>query len=162
MAVEMFLRIDGVTGGTLNYSHKGWADVLSYSWDLTRGPTNVGGGVQMNEISLVKAVGVDSAALMLLFAAGTPIKTAELSIIPTVGKRDAPQKYIGMTLEDVLITAISTGGGIDEQAFKEKVTLQFGKVKYEFHNYGEIGPSGATRVLTSFAFGWDLVAHTAH
>lgn len=165
MAVEIFFRIEGVTGGTLNYSHKGWADVLSYSWELARDPivgqANADGGAGMNEISLVKAVGVDSTALMTSFAAGTPAKTAEISIIPTVGKRDAPQKYLAITLEDVLIIAISTGGGIDESVFKEKITLRFGRVKYEYHQYGEIGPAGATRAVSSYAFDWDLSTNTA-
>jgi len=151
MALEMFLRIDDVTGGTANYSHRGWGDVLSYSWLLTRDP-QAATGVRMNEISLVKPVGIESTALMTLFAAQTTIKTAELSVIPTVGKRDVPMKYLTLAMEEVVITSISTGGGIDENVFKETLTLQFARVKYETHHYSEVGQAGAARTASSHAF----------
>ena len=165
MAVEMFLRLDGVTGGSQNYGHKGWAEVLTWSWDLDRvqgaSEANPDSGLKMNEISLVKAVSVDSAAIMTLFAGGTAIKSAEIDIVPVVGKRDAQQKYITITLEEVLIKSISTGGSVDESVFKEKITLAFGKMKYEFHHYADVGPAGGVKTLTSYAFGWDLNTHTA-
>ena len=61
MAVEMFLRMDGITGGSRNYHHKGWAEVLSWSWGLEHvnsgaqtGPDNT---LRMDELSLTKAIG---------------------------------------------------------------------------------------------------------
>ena len=166
MAVEIFLRMDGVTGGSQNYGHKGWAELLSWRWDLDRAPDQLTAlaarALHMNEISLVKTVGVDSAALMGLFAGGTVIKTAEINIVPVVGKRDAQQKYIAITLEEVLIKSISTGGSLEESVFQERITLIFSKVKYEFHHYAEIGPSGGARAVTSYEFDWELKPETAH
>jgi len=159
MALEMYLRVDGITGGTTNYGHRGWADVLSYRWELTRDAADPA-LARMNEIAVVKQIGIESTGLMTLFAARTPIKSAELSVIPTVGKRDVPMKYLTLLLEDVLITAISTGGGIDENAFRETITLQFARVKYESHHYGEVGPAGAARTASSHAFSWDLASGT--
>ena len=43
MALEMFLKIDGVVGGTRNYQHKGWSDMLSWNWNLERVADNAGG-----------------------------------------------------------------------------------------------------------------------
>lgn len=160
MALQMFLRVDGITGGTANYGHRGWADILSYRWALARDAAD-SAVVRMNEISVEKHVGIESTGLMTLFAARTPIGAAELSVLPTVGKRDVPMKYLTLLLEDVLITSISTGGGIDDNAFKETITLQFGRVKYESHHYGEIGPAGAARTTSSHAFSWDLANGSA-
>lgn len=162
MAVEMFLRMDGVAGGSRNYNHKGWADLITWSWDLDRAgeadhPST--DEPHMNEICLVKAVDIDSTALMSLFAERKTIKTAEINIVPVVGKRDVQQKYIAITLEDVRINSIKTGGSVEESVFKEKISLQFGKIKYEYHDYGDIGPNGtAGRTLTSYAFSWDVTA----
>ncbi len=165
MAVEMFLKIDGMTGGSNNYNHKGWADLLSWSWDLDREPDNRQASTKdarhMNEISLVKAVGTDSTELMKLFAAGKPIKKVEIKVAPVVGKRDAQQKYIGITLEDVVIKSINAGGSIEESVFKERITLHFGKIKYEYHHYGDVAATGGAATSTNYAFGWDLVADTA-
>ncbi len=116
MSVEMFFRMEGVEGGTLNYSHKGWADCLSYQWDLApRAGDALGEGV--NQLSLVKTVGPDSAVLMTLCTAATIVRVAELSIIPNLGKRDVPQKYLALTLEDVQVMRISTGGGSRKACF---------------------------------------------
>ncbi|MBI2803133.1 MAG: type VI secretion system tube protein Hcp [Gammaproteobacteria bacterium] len=160
MAVEMFVRLDGITGGSRNYYHKGWADVLSWSWGLERvhGAT---GNMRMNELSLIKAIGVESPAMMTAFAEGKPIKQVDLSIVPVVGKRDAQQKYVAITLEDVLIKSITTGGSAEESFFRENLTLCFGKIKYEYHQYADVGSDGGAGTPKSFAFGWDVAANAA-
>ncbi len=157
MSVEMFFRMEGVEGGTLNYSHKGWADCLSYQWDLApRAGDALGEGV--NQLSLVKTVGPDSAVLMTLCTAATIVRVAELSIIPNLGKRDVPQKYLALTLEDVQVMRISTGGGLEESVFRETITLRFGKVRYEYHQYSDIGAAGAPRPLATYTFDWAMPA----
>lgn len=162
MAVEMFMRLDGVKGGSRNYHHQGWSDLLSWSWDLERIREGAQAGVtNMNEISVVKAIGIDSAALMNLFAEGAAIASAEISAVPVVGKREARQKYVSIALEDVRIQAISTDGTTDESFFKEHVTLSFGKVRFEFSQNSEAAATPGPATATSYAFGWDLAANTA-
>ena len=161
MAVEMFLKVEGVVGGSRNYHHKGWADVLSWTWGLDRGQGGMGDAMRMNSLSLTKATGIDSTALMVLFAAGKPIKKAEISVVPVVGKRDAQQKYVAITLEDVIVQSITTGGSAEESVFKENITLLFGKITYEYHHYADVATDGAAAALKSYTFGWDLVANAA-
>jgi type VI secretion system secreted protein Hcp len=162
MAVEMFFRVDGVPGGSHNYSHKGWSDLLSWRWNLDR-PVGTSHAIAAppNEISLVKAVGMDSTELMRLFAEGKPVKFAEIDIVPVVGKRDAQQKYLGITMHDVMIKSIDIGGSLDESVFKEKITLRFNKVKFEYHQYSDASASGGAPSLTDYAFDWDLLANPA-
>lgn len=55
MALEMFLKMDGVVGGTRNYQHKGWSDMLSWNWNLECVADNAGGDrpcVNMNQITI--------------------------------------------------------------------------------------------------------------
>ena len=164
MAVEMFVKLDGITGGSRNYYHKGWSDVLSWSWSLERVhgvSPGASDNMRMNELSLINAIGIDSPAMMTAFAEGKPIKQVDLSIVPMVGKRDAQQKYVTITLEDVLIKSIITGGSAEESFFRENVTLCFGKIKYEFHQYADVGSDGGAATLKSFAFGWNVAANAA-
>ncbi len=157
MAVEILLRVDGVKGGSLNSNHRGWSDALSYRWLLNH-DAGSSGRIQMNEIVIVKPVGVESTVLMTLFAAQTVIESVELNIIPVLGKREAPMKYLSMILKNVQIASISTGGAIEENVFKETVTLRFGSVKYESHHYAEASPNSTVRAAVSHAFEWDHAA----
>jgi type VI secretion system secreted protein Hcp len=158
MAIEMFLRMDGVTGGSRNYHHKGWADVSSWQWGLNRAGTDSGGasGDGMNEIHLTKTIGQDSSAVMRLFAEGASIETADLSFVPLVGKRDQQQKYVAVKMHGVKIKAIKTGGSTEESVFKEELTLTFAKISYEYFEYGAAGTDGKQPAASAFAFSWDI------
>jgi type VI secretion system secreted protein Hcp len=45
---------------------------------------------------------------------------------------EGQQKYILMTMEEVLVTSISTGGSGGEDRLTENVTLNFGKVTFAY------------------------------
>ena len=64
MALEIFLRLVGVTGGSRNYYHPGWADVLSWQWCLSAPDA----GATPDQIKLVKRVGIESPMVMTLWA----------------------------------------------------------------------------------------------
>lgn len=164
MALEIFLRLDGVTGGTSNYSYRGWADVQSWAWGLTRTRSADGGAretVNMNRISIVKPVGIETPAMMKLFAERTVIKTAELCVVPVVGKRETQQKYIEMMLEGVLIQSIETGGCTDDSAFTETIALRFGKLNYNYYHHTGAVHGGAEATDQGYAFAWDIAAKAA-
>lgn len=165
MSVEMFLRLDGVTGGSRNYQHRGWADLVAWRWNLDQAVATAAGGagagVQMNEIVLDKHVGVESTDLMRLFAEGATVPKAEISVVPVVGKRDAPQKYLAITLEDVTVRSLRTSGSVEDPVFKETLTLRFARVRYEFHHYTDQVQSGGAPAMTSYAFTWNLATGAA-
>jgi len=166
MALEMFLKIDGVDGGTRNYQHKGWADMLSWNWNLERTPTDLTAtsepGVSMNQITILKSIGKESSALLRLFVDQTPIKLVEISVMPVVGKREAQLKYLSIVMEDVLITAIRTDGEAEESFFRERLILEFSKVKYEIYHHSAGGPNdGAATKVENFTFDWDSATNTS-
>ena len=95
--------------------------------------------LNMNRISIIKPVGLESATLMQLLTDRTVVSSAEISVAPVVGKREAQQKLIGVEFENVLVQSIDTGATIDEEAFCETVVICFGKVKYQYtHNIAAI------------------------
>ena len=98
MALQMFMKLDGVAGDTTNYEYKGWCDILSWNWGMTsnRRSTQVQGDDKtvLNEISVVKPLGVDSPVTRLLFAQGKHIPSVEFSVTPVLGKREGQGKYI--------------------------------------------------------------------
>ena len=71
MAVDMFLKLNGVTGESKDKVHTNEIDVLSWSWGMTNnGSAHVGGGagsgkVSVQDLTLSKFVDSSSPKLML-------------------------------------------------------------------------------------------------
>ena len=148
MAVEIFLRLDGVTGGSRNYHHSGWADVLGWRWTLDRGAT----GAQLNDITVTKPLGIDTPTLMTLLAEGRTVASAQIDIVPVVGKREAQQKYVTMTFADVLVKAIRLGGTTEDTGSQEEVTLSFGRIKFDYHQQGTPAADGRAAAIDIYSF----------
>lgn len=162
MPLEMFLKIDGVEGGTRNYQHKGWADMLSWNWNLERRSAAAEQACTgMNQITILKAIGRESSALLRLFAEQTPIKAVEISVMPIVGKRELLQKYLSIVMRDVRIKSMRTDGEAEENFFRERLVLEFEKITYEiYHHAASLPNSGAAAAgPENFVFAWDLTAN---
>lgn len=160
MSVEMYLKMDGVTGGSKNFSHKGWSDVISWGWAMVsnRSAADVTDKdkTSFREMSIVKKIGMDSTAIMQLFAQGKVIESAELDVIPVVGKREARQKYLSIRMEDVLVKSIITGGNNSEDSFNENIVLLFGKVRFEYSVNAITGAENTGKEAAEYNFNWDI------
>lgn len=163
MALEMFLRLDGVEGSSRNYHHQGWADIASWKWGMKRERIRDGEKIRdvtrLDEIALVKAVGAESPAMMVLCAGGTRIASGELSIVPVVGKREAQRKYLVMTFENIIIRAITTGGTTEDSFLSEEVALRFASVRYDFFE-PQRADAAAGAEVDAHTFQWNPAAGT--
>lgn len=145
MAVDMFLKIDGIKGESKDSTHKEEIDVLAWSWGLSNsgtfhmGPGGGAGKANMQDVSITKYVDAGSADLQLSCANGKHIKSAVL----TVRKAgDKPLEYIILTLTDVLVTAHSSGGSGGEDRLTENVTLNFAEIEYVYWTQAATGGKG--------------------
>ena len=150
MALEIFLRLDGVTGGSRNYYHPGWADVVSWQWHLC----SEGSSLAPDQLKVVKRVGMESPALMQLWAQSGVVPAAEISIVPVVGKRDAQQKFISVKFENLRVLAVEIGGSCDDNHATETLTLKFAQVRFEYHHYADATPDSPTGTVQTVAFDW--------
>src|SRR5438309_10883689 len=77
MAVDMFLKINGVDGESKDDKHKKEIDVLAWSWGMSNsGSAHAGGGagagkVNVQDVSVTKYVDSSSPKLMLACCNGT-------------------------------------------------------------------------------------------
>lgn len=157
MAADMFLKLEGVDGESKDDSHKKEIDVLSWSWGATQSGTgHVGGGsgsgkVAVQDVSVTKYVDSASHLLLLDCCNGQHIKKGIL----TVRKAGAtPLEYLKLTMEDILVTHISTGGSGGEDRLTETITLNFSKFKYEYTPQKPDGSGDGTKET-----GWDIAAN---
>jgi type VI secretion system secreted protein Hcp len=154
MAVDMFLKIDGVNGESKDAKHSGETDILAWSWGMSQsGTMHIGGGggagkVSVQDISVTKYVDKGSANLMLFCSNGKHIAEAML-VVRKAGEN--PLEYIKIKMTDVLVTSVSTGGSGGEDRLTENVTLNFAKVNYEYVPQNEKGAGEA-----AIPYGWDI------
>jgi len=157
MAADMFLKLEGVDGESKDDSHKKEIDVLAWSWGASQSGTgHTGGGsgagkVTVQDVSVTKYVDSASHLLLLDCCNGQHIKKGTL-VVRKAGA--TPLEYIKLTMEDIIVTHVSTGGSGGEDRLTETVTLNFSKFKYEYTPQKADGSGDGTKET-----GWDIAAN---
>ena len=154
MAVDMFLKLEGIKGEAQDSKHKDEIDVLAWSWGASQsGTTHMGaggGGGKANIQDLSFTHYVDSASHNLLQRVfdGKHIEKATLVVRKAGG---TPLEYITIDMDDVMVTSVSTGGSGGEDRLTENVTLNFAVVNYCYKPQKEDGSADADKKA-----GWDI------
>ena len=113
-----------------------------------------GGKASVQDLSFTKYVDTATAPLMRACSTGEHIKSALLTVRKAGGK--SPVEYIKVTLEECIVSSISTGGSGGEDQLTENVTLNFAKVKYEYTSQKADGSPDK-----QFPFSFDIKAYEA-
>ncbi|MEM6304067.1 MAG: type VI secretion system tube protein Hcp [Pseudomonadota bacterium] len=130
MAVDMFLKLEGIDGESHDHAHKKNIDILAWSWGASQGgTTHMGGGAgagkaTVNDISVTKYVDSASCALLQHVTTGKHIPKGRI-IVRKAG--DSPLEYINISMEDIIITSYQTGGSGGEDRLTENISLNFAK-----------------------------------
>jgi len=154
MAVDYFLKIDGIEGESQDDKHKNEIDLQSWSWGETQvGAHAAGGGggagkVNMQDFSFVMQVNKASPKLLLSCAGGDHIKKAVL-VCRKAGKDQ--QEYLKITMSDLLVSSFQTGGSAGNVIPVDQISLNFSKIEYEYKEQKAEGGLGST-----VQAGWDL------
>jgi len=157
MAVDMFLKLDGIKGESHDKDHKEEIHIESFSWGMTQtGAHSTGGGggagkVSVHDISITKFVDKSSAALMLHCCNGKHIPQGLLTVRKAGEK---PLEYLKIKLEDILISGVQHSGHGGGDLLSENLTLNFAKFKMEYQEQQKDGsgkPAGD--------MGWDVKAN---
>src|SRR5918997_1405295 len=159
MAVDMFLKLNGIKGEAKDgKGHQDEIDVLAWSWGASNsGSAHVGGGagagkVNVQDLSFTKYIDKSSPDLMLACCNGKHFPEAKL-IVRKAGEK--PLEFLTITMNDLIVTSVSTGGSGGEDRLTENVTLNFAKVKVNYVEQTEKGSAGAKPQM-----GWDIAANT--
>ena len=135
MAVDMFIKIDDIEGESVDDSHAGEIDVLSWSWGMSQsgtthsGPGGGAGKVNVQDLSFTHYVDKSSANLMKMCCNGKHFEEATL-VVRKAG--EMPLEYMIITMKGGLISSVSTGGSGGEDRITENVTLNFSEFKTEY------------------------------
>ena len=157
MAVDMFIKIGDLKGESKDKAHPGEIDVLAWSWGVSNsGNAHMGGGqgagkVNVQDLSFTKYIDKSSPDLMLVCCNGKHIPEAKL-VVRKAG--ETPLDYLTITMNDLIVTSVSTGGSGGEDRLTENVTLNFAKVKVNYVEQTDKGSAGAKPQM-----GWDIAAN---
>ena len=144
MAVDAFLKIDGIPGESRDKAHPGEIEVLSYSWGVTNtGSSSVGGGggegkASFHEFTFSSHVTKASPLLAEACATGQHIKIAWLSVRKAGGSID----FYKPQFSDIIVTSYGEGGseGAQDDAPINQVSLNFDKCDID---YRVVNPNGS-------------------
>lgn len=145
MALDMFIKIGEIKGESKDSVHKDKIDVLAWSWGVSNSGTAHGGGgagagkANFQDLSFTKYIDSASPDLFLSCANGKHFDTATL-IVRKAGEN--PVEYLIITMQEVMITSLSTGGSGGEDRLTENVSLNFAKVKFKYTPQDTTGKAG--------------------
>ena len=158
MAIELFLKIDGIAGESTDDRHAQWIDLLTFTWGVSAEGTVLAGGgagagkVKPQDVSFVKFVDKASPALLQSCLAGKHFPKAELAVVRAGGKG---QQFLTITLSDVLVSSYRIGGSEgDDQPPTDQFTLDFRRIAYAYQPQKADGSLGSAVDAT-----WDF--HTS-
>ena len=150
VAANYFLKFEPqIKGESMQDVYKDQIEILSFSWGVTQaGGYSYGSGgtsakANLHDFSVSFRMSPASPKLMQFSASGKHLDSA---VFTALEASETPQKYLEITLTDVVISSYQTGGSGDDKPI-ESMTLNFAQVKQEYFKQDDSG------VVTSAATG---------
>ena len=93
MALDMFMRIEGVSGESKDSNHKSWTDIQSFSWGAEQpGSMSSGGGggagkVNFDDLTVVAAIDKAAPTVLKNCSVGQHLGKIEISVCKAGGNQ---------------------------------------------------------------------------
>ena len=157
MAVDMFLKLEGIEGESTDSKHRGEIDVQSFSWGLSQAGTTAGAGgattgrPSVQGFHFVANTGIQSPPLLVAGATAQRFPRATL----TVRKAgEQPLEFLKVSLEDVLVSSYQVGGTEGGDVPVDQFSLNFAKIRMS------VARVAADGTVTGYVEGgYDVVAN---
>ena len=164
MAVDIFLKMDGIPGESQDFSHKEEIVLESFSWGETNtvpgsafagasGQVGRTGRVSMQDFHFTHNFDKASPKLMFAAASGQHIKDAMVTLRKGSASQENQFEFLVYKFTNVIITGVADAGGHDGPPV-ESVSFAFQKINVE---YKPQTPTGGVAAAVTFA--WDLAAN---
>ena len=146
MAIDMFMKVEGVNGESKDSNHKDWTNIESFDWgaeqpgSMTSGGGGGAGKVNFNVLTVVAAIDKAAPTILKNCATGQHLSKVEISVCKAGGEQI---EYSRTTLEDVLVTGVKFIGVQDNDALKMRYSFQAAKVKNQYWEQTDKGSKGA-------------------
>jgi type VI secretion system secreted protein Hcp len=134
MASNIFAKISGIKGESLDDKHKDEVEVLSWSWGVSQSGSMAHGSggegrTSFNDLNFIHHIDKASPALLKACATGEHIKEATITV-RKAGK--GQQEFLIVKMNDIIVTSVAPSTSADGTATAETVALQFAKIDLEY------------------------------
>lgn len=158
-AVDLYLKLEGVTGESKDKDHTGELELQSWSWGVAnqgyfgQGTGGARGKGTVQEITVIKHVDKSSVELFKRSLTGEHIPTGKLTAYKAAGdgKRVA---YLKIELKKIYITGLNASGSGGEIVPTESMSMNFEEFKYIYTPQKDDGSPDA-----EVTFAYNLAAH---
>jgi type VI secretion system secreted protein Hcp len=157
MAVDAFLKIDGIKGESTDDRHKDEIDVMSWSWGESQGGALASGGgggagkVQFQDFHFSGNMSKASPKLFLACATGEHIKEATITARKAGDPKGQGLDFMIVKMNDVLISSYQSSGSSGGDFPTDQVSMNFAKIEFSYAAQKSDGTLDAP--ITA---GWDL------
>jgi type VI secretion system secreted protein Hcp len=162
MAVDAFLKLGSLKGESQVKGFEDQIEILSWNWDMTqqgvshRGTGSGAGTANVSDLEFTHFIDAASPSLMQACLSGKHFDTATLTMRKVGG--DTPLNYLVLTLSQVFVTKVATGGakGGDassskgEEMVPETVALSFAKVQVDYQPQDSTGAKKGGTISTTY------------
>jgi len=149
MAVDFFLKLDGIDGESQDESHKNEIQLLSYSWGGSQVTSVAGTGgsgagkVSLSELSVMKYMDKATPRLFKALCSGEHIKTGVLSAVKAGA---AGKPFLKLSIEELFVSNYQVSGSSEIPT--ESVSFSYNKIKIEYSTQNEQGILTAIGAVT--------------
>jgi type VI secretion system secreted protein Hcp len=143
MAIEYFLKLDGIQGESTASKHTNEIEVLSWTMGAQNATSITGSGlsagkVKFADINITKPVDKSSAKLLELCCTGKHVANGVLTCSKSTGDKN-PADYLTIKLNEIHIASFQGGGSQHDETGTESISLAFGKIEYDYKIQGKDG-----------------------
>ena len=139
MALDGFLKIDGIPGDCPDDKHKEWISILSCSTGVSLSGGGLGsaqaihssGRASLTDFCITKRLDKSSKKLMLACCRGQVIPTVTVELCRATGT-GAKQAYMAYKMNDVVIAQVDEGVSASDESPTEGVSFRYGKMEWTF------------------------------
>jgi type VI secretion system secreted protein Hcp len=160
MAVEIFLKLDGIDGESEKQGAKDYIEIFSFSNGASN-PSSVAfgtgsgaGKVDISSLSLQKQLDKSTPKLFQNCCQGSHIAKGQMFVREATGD-DTTQIYYQYDMTEVFVDSISWGGAAGGGKPSESVSLSAKSLTITYWPQGSDGKLG-----TKIPFGWDVSKNT--
>ena len=154
-SMDIFVRIDGITGPSMDKVHRGWIEATGVKFSMTGAERGTIGGASahpaiLDGVTIVKYIDISSPLLALYCAQGKVIRTVTVHFVES--SASDRRVFYEILMSDVMVGGVGVDTNSSEISLKEGYTFLPKRVKWTVTPRNPDGSLG-TRVIGCWDFG---------
>jgi len=140
MAVDYFLKLDGIEGESQDDKQKSWIQLQSFSWGASQVTSVAGTGgsgagkADLSDFSIMKFLDKASTPIFKALVKGTHIKTGNVVAVKSGGDG---KPFLKIDFEELFVTSQQFSAASEIPS--ESVSFSYNKIKVEYSMQNEQG-----------------------